>query len=335
MVGGWKNDPLPSAEVYAAAIVDDTAPPTVTLTAPANGESLSGPVTLTADADDDQGIVSVTFYAFNRLLGADATPPYEFVWDTTQWPGGSTTVKAQARDRANKTAESSVTVTVVDITPPVVTLTSPTAGELVGDPILLRATATDASSWLSVEFLVDGVVVASDTTADPGFSAAISASRLEPGPHRVTARAWDDLGGTGNSATTPPVTFIVPSEGEQATFDAALQRSRLLGRLFLRLRPAARGSRPAGPGAERTQHPRALVRGRHLWDLPRKLARSTGCASPRSTEVPSHPESRSRSRRRSGRGDPKFSISTTPQTPRIRSGHSCRASRLRTMPSTS
>ncbi|HVV67334.1 MAG TPA: Ig-like domain-containing protein [Candidatus Saccharimonadales bacterium] len=92
----------------------DTTPPTVSITAPAKSASVSGSVTVSANANDDTGVAGVQFKLDGANLGSeDTTSPYSTTWDTTQATNGTHTLTAVARDAAGNTATSStVTVTV-------------------------------------------------------------------------------------------------------------------------------------------------------------------------------------------------------------------------------
>jgi len=108
----------------------DTTPPTVNVTAPAAGASLSGAVTVTASAADDVGVVGVQFQLDGANLGTeDTTAPYSVTWDTIASANGSHALRAVARDAAaHSTTSATVTVVVAnagDTTPP--TLSSITA----------------------------------------------------------------------------------------------------------------------------------------------------------------------------------------------------------------
>ncbi len=74
-------------------------PPTVNLTAPANGATFTAPATvaMTATAGDTDGTVSlVEFFQGTTKLGEDATAPYSFSW--TDAPAGSYNLTAKATD---------------------------------------------------------------------------------------------------------------------------------------------------------------------------------------------------------------------------------------------
>ena len=94
----------------------DTAPPTVSATAPAAGATLSATTTVTAGASDNVGVAGVQFLLDGANLGAeDTTAPYSIPWDTTATANGSHSLSARARDAAGNSATSSVvTVTVAN-----------------------------------------------------------------------------------------------------------------------------------------------------------------------------------------------------------------------------
>jgi len=94
---------------------------------------------------------------------------------------------------------------------PTVNLTSPTAGQsfAAGAAVPLAANASDPDGTINrVEFLVDGNVVATDTTSP--YSA--SAPGLTAGNHTAAARAFDN-GNPALSTTSGNVTFMVQGGG--------------------------------------------------------------------------------------------------------------------------
>lgn len=87
-------------------------PPTVNLTNPANGATVSGLVNVTANASDDHGVTQVAFFVGGVSIGVDTTAPYEAPWDTTTTANGTVTVSATATDSASQSSSSAVGVTV-------------------------------------------------------------------------------------------------------------------------------------------------------------------------------------------------------------------------------
>ena len=113
------NVSAPSAEVNAT-VTGDTTPPTVSITSPTAGSSVSGTVTVAAAATDDTGVTSVQFRLNGSALGGpDTTAPFQAAWDTTTSANGSHTLTASAADAAGNIANATgVTVTVANATPP-------------------------------------------------------------------------------------------------------------------------------------------------------------------------------------------------------------------------
>jgi hypothetical protein len=109
-------------------------PPTVTLTAPANGASYTAPasMSLTATASDPDGtIAKVEFYNGTTLLNTDTTAPYAFTWSSVA--AGSYAIRAVAYDNAGASG-SSATATITVTSSPAVPAPW-TAGD-VGSPAL-------------------------------------------------------------------------------------------------------------------------------------------------------------------------------------------------------
>ena len=91
--------------------VADTQAPTVSITAPAAGATLTGTATLTASASDNVGVVGVQFLVDGVATGAeDTTAPYALGLSTATLTNGSHTFSARARDAAGNTRTSAGTV---------------------------------------------------------------------------------------------------------------------------------------------------------------------------------------------------------------------------------
>jgi fibronectin type 3 domain-containing protein len=103
-----------SNEASATAANTDTTPPTVAITAPAGGATVSASVSVTADATDNQSVAGVQFKVDGQSIAAeDTVAPYSVNWDTQGQLNGPHTLTAVARDGGgNTTTSSPVTVTV-------------------------------------------------------------------------------------------------------------------------------------------------------------------------------------------------------------------------------
>jgi hypothetical protein len=91
----------------------DTTPPTVSVTSPANGATVSGALAVNATASDNTGVTRVDVLVDGAPAGSDTTAPYSVTIDTTTLGNGSHAISARAFDAANNAATSAtVTVTV-------------------------------------------------------------------------------------------------------------------------------------------------------------------------------------------------------------------------------
>lgn len=91
----------------------DTTAPSVAITAPAAGATVSGSVAVAVNATDDVGVTRVDVLVDGAVAGSDTTAPYSVAVDTTALADGNHALSARAIDAANNTATSaSVTVSV-------------------------------------------------------------------------------------------------------------------------------------------------------------------------------------------------------------------------------
>jgi hypothetical protein len=97
-----------------------TAPPSVQITTPNAGSTVSAVVTVAANAASGQGIASVTFYVDGAQIGTPITaPPFLTTWDTETSTAGQHALTATAIDSTGNSGTSpGVTVTVDNSHPP-------------------------------------------------------------------------------------------------------------------------------------------------------------------------------------------------------------------------
>ncbi len=91
----------------------DTTPPTTSITSPANGATVSGTVTVSANASDNVGVSRVELYVDGGLVGSDTTAPYQIAWNTATASNGGHALQTRAFDAAgNMGSSATVNVTV-------------------------------------------------------------------------------------------------------------------------------------------------------------------------------------------------------------------------------
>ncbi len=109
--------------VATATTQADTTAPTVSVTAPTGGATVTGTITISATASDNVGVVGVQFLldGTTPIGSEDTSSPYSVSWNTSTVATGQHTLSARARDAAgNSTTSSSITVNVTNANNPAV-----------------------------------------------------------------------------------------------------------------------------------------------------------------------------------------------------------------------
>ncbi len=202
--GAW--DPVPNTPnagyVPVNFLFTTNTPPTVSITAPSNGATLSGSTTLTASATAGSGqtIASVQFQLDGSNVGSPVTAaPYSVSLNTASFSNGAHAVRAVATDSAqSSTTSQAISVTISNSsgqTPPVVSITSPLAGATVSGNGTVSASASAASgrSISSVQFQVSGNNYGSPVTSAP-YSITLNTTDYPNGSISLAAVATDSSG---------------------------------------------------------------------------------------------------------------------------------------------
>jgi hypothetical protein len=153
-------------------VASGATPPTTSITAPANGATVSGTVNVTATASGPSGVAKVEIYVDGSLATTLTSPPYTFAWNTATVANGTHTLMSKAYDSAgNSGTSATVSVTVSNSTG---------SQQLLGNPGFENG-SSNPSPWTAT-------------------SGVISNSSSEP-PHGGTWDAWMDGYGTTHTDT--------------------------------------------------------------------------------------------------------------------------------------
>ena len=90
----------------------DVEAPTISITAPADGATVTGAVQVLAAALDNTGIDKVTFAVDGVWAGRDLTAPYSFTWNSSTHANGTANIQATAFDLVGNTTKTTIFVTV-------------------------------------------------------------------------------------------------------------------------------------------------------------------------------------------------------------------------------
>ncbi len=209
----------------------DNAPPSVAISSPAPGATVSGTVSVAGSASDNVQVanvqVSVDGGAYQLAAG---TTSWGFSLNTAAFADGAHTIAAKATDSSGKTATSSESVTFnnappapppppppppppsPDTTPPSVSISAPGAGSTISGVASVAGSASDNAALAKVDVSVDGGTyqLAQGTSS---WSYSLSTTALADGTHTLVARATDASGNFSvasesvsvqNSSSLPP-----------------------------------------------------------------------------------------------------------------------------------
>jgi subtilisin family serine protease len=191
------------AEAARREEVVDSSNPTVRITRPLNGVTISGRYVVRADATDAVGVADVVLSVDGVPYATDRRAPFRFVMDTNDFESGVHELSAVATDFAgNVSAADSVFVTFRPWatasagTPTRITFTAPGEGAVVSGDVLLRASLYDPEGLSTVEWLIDGESVF--TSVLSGTSSGVSyqwrTASFSPGGHTITLIVIDGAG---------------------------------------------------------------------------------------------------------------------------------------------
>jgi hypothetical protein len=220
----WDTTLAPDGAVSVTAIATDTADqtgtdsiavsvdnagPSVTITAPVDGATLSGAVPVVADTGTDPTVIAVEFFAGGSSIGVDAdgSDGWSQVWDTTATGDGPTTLSATATDTMSRTGSDALTVTVDNAAVGIVTMVVGNAASLASVDVAIRDRLV--ADGYAVTIVDDNVAAATDAIGASlvYVSSSINSTVLGAALETVAVPVWvakpyslDDMGMTGSNA---------------------------------------------------------------------------------------------------------------------------------------
>ena len=180
------------------------------ITNPTAGQIFHTPTSmvLAATATSTTGTVTgVSYFDNGVLVGAATQSPYSYSWSNI--PGGTHTITATATDSAGNTLPSALVRITVEALP-VVTLTSPTAGQMTGDNFALSATVSETGGTITQVTFYNGSNLLGTTTQAPY---GVVFKDMTPGTYVLTAQATDAFGQTATSAAVTVTVVAVGGGG--------------------------------------------------------------------------------------------------------------------------
>ncbi len=151
-----------------------------------DGQQVGGVVILAAQASAPAPIASVTYQLDDRLLGEVITTPYSLEWDSTTMQPGVYRLVARAVDQAGNTGQAALNIKLAQSL--VVTASAIQPRVTAGTPLTVTATVEAFADVERVDFLLDGQLMGSDSTAP--YTYAFNSKASPVGEHLVTVRAY-------------------------------------------------------------------------------------------------------------------------------------------------
>ncbi len=142
-------------------IRQDTEPPQVWISSPANNTWVTGNTTLFVEASDNTSLSKIILYidgTQEKVWDASGSSTWSdtYYWDTTKYTDGSHNITVWANDTAGNTNKTYYNY-MVDNTPPIVDIISPANNSDVGSTFWVNWTVSDSASGISrVEVYLNG-----------------------------------------------------------------------------------------------------------------------------------------------------------------------------------
>jgi len=220
----------------------DITPPTVSITSPANGATISGIVTISASASDNIAVTKVEFYRDGTLIGTDTISPYSMSWNTALLSNGLYTLQTKAYDTANNVGTSSlISVTVNNPLFDFTLSLNPYSGSVIqGSSITTTATATLTSGpTTSVSFSCSNLPAGAScsfipTSCNPTCTSTATVYTTDSIPVGSYSITITGTGGVTKTTTytltvldarSPTVSIISPSSGSTVSGPIIIQAS--------------------------------------------------------------------------------------------------------------
>lgn len=107
---GWGRLNLERAVNMALGSVGsvDTTPPSINITSPGQGNTVSGSVTVTESTADNTGVVRVELYVDGSKIASSTMPPFNIKWSTRKAAKGAHELQSKAYDGAGNIGTSPV-----------------------------------------------------------------------------------------------------------------------------------------------------------------------------------------------------------------------------------
>jgi sulfur relay (sulfurtransferase) complex TusBCD TusD component (DsrE family) len=220
------------ASTAAIVAVMKQVPPAIALTSPANNSAFTALATIRLAANvaaNGHAVTKVQFYNGNNLLGEGTNAPYVFTWNSVA--AGNYSLTAQAVYDSGSTVASGVAnVTVTNLPPPAIVLTSPANNVASPAPATIRLAANviaNGHAISKVRFYNRNTLLAEDTNAPyvftwssvPAGNCSLHAQLVYDSGNTITSTAVDV---TVTNHPPPTIALTSPANKSASTAPATI-----------------------------------------------------------------------------------------------------------------
>ncbi len=198
-------------------------PPTVSISAPAAGATVSGTISVSGTSSDSSAVASVMVKVDSGAYQtASGTTSWALGLNTTSLANGWHTITARATDNAGAYTETSETIYVSNSTSTsgslAVSISAPSNAATVSGMVAVTGTSSGAAR-LQVRFDALGYI---DVPPASSWSYAFDSTAFASGAHTLVARATDSSGATtsaqisltvSNVDAPPAISIVTPAAG--------------------------------------------------------------------------------------------------------------------------
>ncbi|MBI2609939.1 S8 family serine peptidase [Candidatus Giovannonibacteria bacterium] len=203
---GWGRINAAAAVASAAnnAPPPDISAPTTYITSPADGSTVSGTVSVTISASDNNAVLKVELWKDGTLFASDTSSPYSFSWNTFNEVNGLHTLQSLAYDGAGNVGYSGLVNVnvdnVADSIAPSVSINSPLENSKLPSRgnVNISVSASDSVGVTQIDILFDGVLRKSCYDINSCFY-KLNTNKISAGAHTILARAYDQAENTGSA----------------------------------------------------------------------------------------------------------------------------------------
>jgi len=204
-----QNEGTEDRTSFASRKSVDLTPPTVAITSPVNGATVSGTINVTVNASDNVRVASVSLSIDGgNAISSNSASPFTNSWNSATVANGIHTLKVTASDPSGNKSTSTIQVNVNnviigDIVPPTVNFVTPSNQASITGTVLVSISASDNIGVSSVSISIDNIVVSTST------SYSWNTSNSASGSHILKAIAKDAAGNQGTSSISVTVNTTV------------------------------------------------------------------------------------------------------------------------------